>query len=334
MDDLYQSAVSRDEFRRWLDLGTAPFTAWQEQKAGVMLSRLEKDPSVDYLYRTGITQGSSVSWDSSMLFCGVYDREHRSLYLTKDSLRVLASGTSPLVTDAGPSMVEEICGRINQYVEDAIANDRDRLSVQEVTGWPAAHDLEYHLDRGAKREALQMFLDNRGPDGKFHSGYEWLDLPETDFLAYIADPEQFVRTEAEQYIEKNQNEFLLQFLKNDALLAEYQTLIQDTDDPAHRIKAIMEAVRGCGAKAVTVTLQKDGQELTFKAAADLLTRKNYYNTYNIPASARGEFERLFGRQSGFASEDVAKITYGRNTIYEAPPVQSEEMGPVIQMGGM
>ena len=51
MNDLFQSTVGRDEFQRWLGLGTAPFTVWQGEKAVVTLSRLEKNPSVDYLYR-------------------------------------------------------------------------------------------------------------------------------------------------------------------------------------------------------------------------------------------------------------------------------------------
>ena len=62
--------------------------------------------------------------------------------------------------------------------------------------------------------------------------------------------------------------------------------------------------------------------------------KNRYSTYDIPASDRREFERTFGRYSDYSAEDVTKITYGRNTIYEAPSVQAEEMEPMMQMGGM
>ena len=60
----------------------------------------------------------------------------------------------------------------------------------------------------------------------------------------ISDPELFVQTEAEQHIKNNQEKFLLQFLKNDALLAEYQALMQDTGNPIHRMKAITDAVKG------------------------------------------------------------------------------------------
>lgn len=75
-------------------------------------------------------------------------------------------------------------------------------------------------------------------------------------MAWLQDPEGFIETEAEQYIKINQEKFLLQFLKDDALLAEYQALMQDTENPIHRMKAITEALKASGAKTVTVTVEK------------------------------------------------------------------------------
>jgi len=86
MRDLFHSAIARNEFQRWLELGSAPFTIWQGEQALVTLSRLEKQRGVDYLYRISPAQDNSISWDSDMQFCGVYDMEHRALYLTQDSL--------------------------------------------------------------------------------------------------------------------------------------------------------------------------------------------------------------------------------------------------------
>ena len=109
---------------------------------------------------------------------------------------------------------------------------------------------------GVHREALDRFFGGNEPDGQFHSGYALDQLPEAAFLAWLQNPEGFIETEAEQYIKINQEKFLLQFLKNDALLAEYQALIQDPNNPLHRVKAISEAIKTSGAKTVTVTVQK------------------------------------------------------------------------------
>ena len=334
MNDLYQSAVSRDDFQRWLGLGTAPLTVYQGEKAAATLLKLEKNASVDYLYQTA-AQDNSVSWNNPVQFCGVYDRKSRTLYLTKDVASLLAKGQFPFVAEAGPSMKDEITSAVNGRVESIIANDRNNLPIREITGWQASHDLEYYQNYGVKEDVIQQLFYDQEPDGRFHSEYELNRLPETAFIAYITDPELFVQTEAEQHIKNNQERFLLQFLKNDALLAEYQVLMLDAGNPIHRMKAITDAVKGCSAKTVTVTVQKDGHELTFKTSAASLTgHRNYYSTSDIPASDRREFERLFGRYADYNAEDVTRITYGRNTIYEAPAAPAEEMGPVMQMGGM
>jgi len=335
MEDMIHCPVIREDFQQWLEAGTAPFTVWQGDKADTMFLRLGKRPSVDYLYRTAVDQDNAISWSNGLTFFGAYDIERRRLYLTKDALYSYVTGKIPLITEIGASLTKTINNRINQRVEDIIANDRNNLPIKKITGWQSSQDLEYYRDHGVKESVIRQLFSNQEPDSQFHSDYKLSELPETAFTAYITDPELFVQTEAEQYIKNNQEKFLLQFLKTDALLAEYQALMQDTDNPIHRMKAITDAVKGCDAKTVTVTVQKDGQELTFKAAANSLTgHRNYYSTSEIPASDRREFERLFGRHTDYNAEDIVKITYGRNTIYEAPEAPAEEMGPVMQMGGM
>ena len=85
MNDLFRSTVSRDDFQRWLGLGTAPLTIYQGEKAAATLLKLEKNPAVEYLYQTA-AQDNSISWNNQVLFCGVYDRKNRALYLTKDDI--------------------------------------------------------------------------------------------------------------------------------------------------------------------------------------------------------------------------------------------------------
>ena len=265
----------------------------------------------------------------------MYDTENQALYLTEDTLASLTNGQFPLVVGIGPSAVEEICDGINRRVEDTIANDRNNLSMREITNGMTLRDLQYYQEYGAKQDAVQQIFEGSAPDGQFHSDYTMDRLSEPAFLAYLQDPEGFVRTEAKKYIKANQERFLLQFLKNDALLAEYQALAADAADPIHRMKAITDAVKASGAKTVTVTVEKEGQELTFKTRADsLVGHPSYYSTYYIPASDRREFEKLFGRHADYTAEDVTRITYGRNIIYEAAPAQTEELAEETGMGGM
>ena len=335
MNDLIQCSPARKDFQRWLAWGNGPLTVYKGEKAAAMLVKLNKKPGVDYLYQSAVGKDNSISWDNRLMFCGVSDIKNQALYLTEDTMRSLTDGQYPLVTQTGPSMVEEICGRLNQRVEEIIANDRNNLPVREVTGEMALRNLHYYQEYGAKEDAIRQFFADEIPDGQFHSDYAMDGLQEAAFLAYIQDPDGFIQSEAEKHIETNQEKFLIEFLKNDALLAEYQALIQDTGNPIHRMKAITDSVKASGGKTVTVTVQKNGQELTFKAEASSLTGyRSYYNTYDIPAQDRRKFEELFGRHTDYTAEDITRITYGRNSIYEAAPVQTEDIAEEIGIGGM
>lgn len=334
MNDLTQCAVIREDFQRWLNLGKAPITLHQGDKAVAVLTRLEKSSSMDYLYSAAVEKDGGISWNNSLKFSGVWDRQHQALYMTEDGLSCVTTGQYPFASAAVPSIKEGISSRINQRVEGIIANDRRNLAVQDITSWRASKALREYLECGARSEALEHFFGNREPGGQFHSRYTLDKLPEAAFMAWLYDPEYFVETEAEQYFQSHQEEFLLDFLKNDALLKAYQALIEDTDSPIYRMKAITGAIKDSRAKNVTVSIQKNGKELTFKTEASSLTGyRNWYSIQNLPSQDRWRFKELFGRSSDYYAEEITKITYGKKTIYEAPPVPTEDMaGPEI--GGM
>lgn len=339
MNDLVQCTAVREDLLRWLALRNGYMTVYKDDKAVSMLVSLEKNAFMDYLYHIALEEDGTVSWKNSLTFCGVHVMKDDALYMTDDVLRLLMDSTAPLVTQTGPSMVEEIRGRIDRRVEDIIANDRNNIPAREVTDWRALRYLQYYKDCGAAEEATQCFVYGIEPDVRFHSGYILDGLPEAAFLAYLQSPEDFVRSEAERHIKIDQERFLLQYLENDALLSEYHALVQDVDSPIHRMKSITDAVKASGAKTVTVTVQKDEQELTFNAAANsLIGPRDFYSVYDIAAQDRCIFEQMFGRHTNYKVEDITRITYGKNTIYEAPTVRMEEpvetMGPTMQMGGM
>lgn len=337
MDDLHQCTVIRDDLQRWLAWGSGPLTIYQEEDALLTLLKAEKNSSLDYLYKMDSTQNGSISWDHPVVFFGVSQIQSRTLYLTKDALKVLSDCTVPFVTETTPSMINEICGGVNQRLESMIANDRNNLVVRELTSRQVLYELECCRGGGALEEARQRFMKGEEPDGQFRGGYALSQLPEDAFIDWIQDSESFIQAEAERYIGSQQEKLLLQFLKQDLLLAEYQALAQDASDPIHRMKAITEAVKTSGAKMVTVTVEKPEGELTFKASADSLTGyRNFYGTCTIPAAERRKFERLFGRHANYTASEVTKITYGRNTIYEASPAPAEDMTEKqeMSMGGM
>ena len=74
--------------------------------------------------------------------------KNQALYLTEDVIRSLSDGQYPLVTQAGPSMVKEIRGRLNQRVEEIIANDRNNVRLdnfERVCHLKSGKDYRFQL---------------------------------------------------------------------------------------------------------------------------------------------------------------------------------------------
>ena len=114
-----------------------------------------------------------------------------------------------------------------------------------------------------------------------------------------------------------------------------QAIEADEDGQLQRIKRIMDAIEKSGAQAVKVTINKNGEEFTFKTSALELKRDpvSYYSTYNIAAEDRKIFEKKFGRCANYKPEEIVGITYRGKSIYSAEPYapeQSETTGMEIR----
>jgi hypothetical protein len=107
--------------------------------------------------------------------------------------------------------------------------------------------------------------------------------------------------------------------ENIAVAKEYAALAGSPRHQAHRVKAIMDAVKAADAKTVRVTIRKDSEELTFKTEAQQFRHDCglHYWAHHIAAADRKEYERLFGRHNDYGPEDIVRIEYGRAVLYEA-----------------
>lgn len=339
MKNLIKCGAMREDFQRWLECGNGPLDVVRGkngERGVATLFKLPRTGDIDYLYSAAMTD-NAISWDHSPVFAGVYNHQDRSLYQTPESMRsdVLENLILPMDKDT-VTMDAVISAEVNQRVEDIIANDRDRLSAAELTDWQFLRSLGMYQKQGARKDAVSKYIKGQEPDGMFHSEYKLDDLRESDFIAYLTSPDDFIQGAAETYIAAKQENILLEIQKSGLLLSEYQALMQDPNDPAHQMKAISDAVNGCGGRTVKVTLQKDGKKLTFETSVRSLAGHRYsYSTYGLPSEVQHEFGQMFGwHRDEYYLEDIKKITCGRQKIYEAPPVQTVEQGPVMQMGGM
>lgn len=328
-----QGPISRKDFQQWLEKEDTPLVVSLPSNCVATVLKISKTPEIDYLYGVSVQSADGISWDNGLTFCGAYDQRSQVLHLADGPLTTMVDG----ITEAeqySDDWIKGVCEEVNRRVENVVANDQNNLSIKEVSSWSAARDLNYYLEHGVKEHAIRTLFTGQEPDGQFHSNYVLEGFTEAAFIAWLQNPEKFIQDEADQHLNNHQEEFLIDFLKKSALLKEYRALIEDTTNPIHRMKTITEAVKACGAKTVNVTVQKDGMELTFKTeASSLMGSRNFYNSNRIAAADRREFQQLFGRHADYTAEDITKITYGRNTIYEAD-APSEEQAMSMGMGGM
>lgn len=317
-----ESNLSRDAFQKWLEDPTETILTVRKGEDEGIVIKLPKRQGTDYLFGHRTNYGGSISWKDHLSFCGIYEQKARALYLADDPLDVMVDGLTEEERQDSSILGYEISQRVNHYVEQSIADDRTRLCVKELTDRQMLDDLQCYCQYTAREGAIELFFKREEPNTHFQPDYQKHGLNEIAMLTYIESPETFIRVEAERYMKESQEELLKSFLENDALRAEYQALVQDTENPVHQMRAITEAVEQSGAKSVSVTIRKNGQELAFKAsAASLKGYHSYYSIFHLPAADRREFERVFGRHADYKAEDIVRITYGRNTLYAAKKTQ-------------
>ena len=253
--------------------------------------------------------------------------------MAKSTLSDLVDGLTAVEQMDCDQLPEYIATQVNQMVEGLIENDRTRLQVKKLTSPDAVSALRFYRRHTAESDAIERFMQRAPAPIQFRSCYSVRRMSEGNLLAYIRDPETFIREAAERYMQENQENFLLQFLENDSVEKKYQALLQNDEHPIHLMRDITEAVEACGGKTVSVSVQKDGKELTFKTSASAL--KGYHDTYALNASPfedHERFEEVFGMCAKYSAADITRITYRHNTIYEAPQVQRMDHG--MRMKGM
>ena len=328
-----EAKLTRPELWSWLEQREDPFLVAKHGEGSSFIVKIPKDAEIDYLFGNDSYYGDSIGWRDRLYFCGLYERQWKSVYMAKSTLSDLVDGLTAVEQMDCDQLPEYIATQVNQMVEGLIENDRTRLQVKKLTSPDAVSALRFYRRHTAESDAIERFMQRAPAPIQFRSCYSVRRMSEGNLLAYIRDPETFIREAAERYMQETQENFLLQFLENDSVEKKYQALLQNDEHPIHLMRDITEAVEACGGKTVSVSVQKDGKELTFKTSASAL--KGYHDTYALNASPfedHERFEEVFGMCAKYSAADITRITYRHNTIYEAPQVQRMDHG--MRMKGM
>ncbi len=309
-----------EQFYNWLASGEPELCHLQVRGTSYLLFRLAKSPDFDYLFCERRYRDNDLTRDSSFKYAGIYCKRDGLLYDAQYDLKSLDHELGTMADKSAGVLSEQLKAAVRQRVETAVCNDRSNLSVTEVRDSTLLNRLDYSLKYSAKDEARKRYLDTvEFEPPVFQCHYEPEHWTEDSLLSYILDPDGYADTEAVDYMAAHQEDMLFDFFYNDALLKAYQAIIADTENPVHIIKKIKAAMDATSAKTVNVTIRKNDIEFTFKTEASSLRGDcgSHYNSWNLVAADRRKFEQLFGRSADYAPQEILRITYARNVLYEA-----------------
>lgn len=304
----------------WLTSGDSNPCRFDDSGLSYVLIRIKKTEDFDYLFLQSCFGKNGPVWNASFDYVGIYCRKDGLLYNVKSRFIRLAGEQEFLETRSCETLREKLRASVRKKVEKIIDGDRRNLQITELTDYTLIEQLQYDLEYGAKEVARRYFLDTS--DSKlpiFTCSYSPDKFDEDSFLAYVRDPKSFVDRETVKYIACSQEKMLYSFLRNDAVQKEYKEILADIENPVHLIKKIIAAMNKNSAKTVNVTILKNGTEFTFKTGASQLRVDcvSYYSTFDMVASDRRKFDKLFGRNANYTPEEILRITYSRRVLYEA-----------------
>lgn len=313
--------ITDKELKEWLNTPGSIQLIKSDKHNSDVLVKIPYKQDFDLLFCSYVWNTDNLRLDENLENAGLYYRRNGCIYNSSYSLRCCCEDSELILENSGKeSFAEKLTELVKARVEEIIDNKRSNISIKELSDGYLLNQMQYYSEYGAARDAKKEFINGKEPaDIVYKCPYSVDSMSDADYIQFIVDKELLVEREANEYIEKNQENILAQFYNNALLKKELQSIYDNPQHILHRVKAIIDAVKESEAKTVNVTINKDNKDFTFKYETRTLTfaPDSYYSSYNMRASDRREFENLFGRNADFYPNEITQITYGRKTIYDS-----------------
>lgn len=327
----------KEKFEDWVT-GNECNCSLNEDRWIYHFMRFKRDDHFDViLYQKNIRDDQNPAFELITLsepiqYVGIYYRDERCIYDVNYPLTQLLDISWDNLAARRPliNYTRELKLSVEECVNNLIGNDRSNLTItdfvteeyQEKFDRLKEGSLPYEKARAAFLAAKEL------SDVTFDD--LWIDFSPDDSdnltLSYIVDPEGTVRAEAEMYILKNQEHFLLAFRCNDLIEAEFQKILDNPDLAIHATRKIIQALKDVDAKAVKITvLDPDEKEFTVSMDKDCLDHDqgdtfSLYWLSNSTEKEREYYKKKYGdwyRYEDHSTKEIVRISYRNKVLYEA-----------------
>jgi hypothetical protein len=177
----------------------------------------------------------------------------------------------------------------------------------------------------------------------YDGGEDYIYEKNTDLPTYIAKPsfelnaktlidyirggesqEKLLNNAWNEYLEKGKEVLGFSIMAYETVKQTQTAIKNNPEHPLHKVKQIIDVMKN-DCQTVNVTINKNNTLFSFKTEADALRRYNsYISTYRMAAQDRKNFEKTFGRNEDYNFHDIAKITYGKQVLYEDKNILPEK----------
>ncbi len=316
----------KEEFFDFLKSNKIMETFNYGNKSKMIVSKVKYNDKLDILYVLDSYSGQLFDLHSPFKYSGIYDKENDKLFDAEYSIRYNIlnweyNGSEYISANNLYKMINtDVNDKIKELIDDA---KKDIFNISEVE---IAEEI-------TDSDVIKEFMDGKSSDTLEDSYCKYSTEKSENILDYLTDKETFLEEEAKNFIVDNMTNILKGLAITEEKRKQLKSIEDNVEHSYHKIKNIITSIKDNNCVTVNLTINKDGVEQTFKYKADALIHNynsSYLSTYNIEKlTDRNLFEEKFGRWNDLHYEDIIKITYGRNTIYEDTNFKEKEVEECI-----
>lgn len=296
------------EIRRFLLSRTASSQEFRQDDKVHVLVKVPFNGDVDYIFHNyEFEKTHGIKTDTSLKYAGFVSYRNENAYDLSYELRRLFLSTedrSAIVHRMEAAVKAEIIRQVDGKPVQ-VTDDTELLLREEG-------DRTEHLNHGARNKATQHFLYRSKPTFEPHIDFH--AVSEDKIMSFLHAQDTFAYYEASAFINQYARKLNYQLWANVQTLRELEAL-ERSEGLHHMIRKIAESITD--QKKVRLVLQIDGVEMQVKMEAGTLKRHDaWYSTHRLDAQDRREFECVFGRNRSIQPEDILRIEYKNEVLYQ------------------
>ena len=309
------------EFFDFLKSGSITKTFNYGDKSKVIVNKVRYNDKLDIIYALDSYSGNIFDLHTPFKYSGIYDKEKNKLFDVEYSLRYHILNWD--YNNDNYMSIGDLYNLINKDMNEKIkeivdAGKGDMFDISEVEIGEEIED----------KDVITDFMNGITSETLKDSFKQFSTEKSQDLLDYLTDKEIFLEEKSREFILDNATSILRSLAITEEKRKTLENIENNIDHPYHKIKKIIDAIKDHNCVTVNLTINKNGIEQTFKYNADALKRdynSSYLSTWNFEkAQERNHFEETFGRTADLYYEEIVKITYGKNTIYEDQNFKAKE----------